>query len=176
MIETCKCVIIVNFNTTFRQMLQKKSTFLSIPTTLVMLALLLLMHLHTSCTKTQYPAQPKSPHIEFGHGGGFAGIEYRYTLLNDGRIFKQENQPVFLFKLPHGQSKQLFENILEIYHKDNSLNDPGNTYQFITYHDKVQSKRWVWNSSNQATFDAHLSINHSILMNFIHENEHSDNQ
>lgn len=121
----------------------------------------------SGCTKqSQFPVSEPTTALEFGHGGGFAGIEYRFVLLPDGRLFKQGDPNTFIKKVSSNTTTQLFQNIRSIASTTFVLNDPGNTYEYINFHDGESKARFVWNSDIQSTLGSNLELNHSILMNY----------
>ena len=132
-----------------------------------------------SCSdKTLFPAQSMGKTVQFGHGGGFAGIEYRYVLLSDGRLFSKSTKKeyVFMKKIPKRTAVQLSSNIDALASSILAVNDPGNTYQFLELHGDEKKARWVWNSSNRTNLDSELQINYSLLMRYTSSTERTSNQ
>ena len=165
-LETRKILISDKFNTTFRQMFRIPTLNLSIFTTLGLSIAFLVAISTQSCSSKTYPEQEVKEKIEFGHGGGFAGKEHRFVLLNDGRLFSITSDKTFISRLPSVTSDQLFTNLANLNKNIPDINEPGNTYSFIQFQEGENNARWVWNSSNQATLDSQLNILHSILMKF----------
>jgi hypothetical protein len=129
--------------------------------------LLIFTFLTSTCTrKHSFPHQTPQHAVEFGHGGGFAGIEHRYILLPNGQLFSKtaEGQFRFIRKVPKRMNTQLFANIEKLASSIIVSNNPGNTYQFLAWTLDEKKARWVWNSSNRTKLDSDLLINYDIFM------------
>ena len=163
MLETRNSSISVNFNRIFRFKSSLEAAYRLFSTIfLVIMTLFLVM----SCsTRSSYPAKKPNKSIEFGHGGGFAGKEYRYELLPDGRLFqKQSESYTFIAKIPSKTTSQLIANVDRLANQMLVIDEPGNTYQFLQCNQDEKKARWVWNSANQTNLGSLLVINHEILM------------
>ena len=101
---------------------------------LISLALVATASLFLFCKHTRYSASdlPKEQ-IRFGKGGGFAGIEHAYTLLENGQLFQ---------RLPDGSLSELkdtkkraakgyFKTVETLNLSNMDFMFPGNTYSFI---------------------------------------------
>ncbi len=121
-----------------------------------------------------FPEKPDQ-FIAFGHGGGFVGKEYRYTLFPDGRLFSRSDSTQFLSRVPTKTTTQIFSNIRKLASGMKVVNDPGNTYGFVQWQEKEKNARWVWNSSNRANLGSELQINHAILMKLASDAEQKKN-
>ncbi len=126
-----------------------------------------LVLLTVTCCSSKISPSHAPTRIEFGHGGGFAGIEYRYTLLPDGRLFESKSENVFLKRIDLRIAKQLFNNIESISTSMLAINEPGNTYSYLLYVDGENKARYVWNSDNRSTLRTNLQINHNVLIALI---------
>ncbi len=88
-----------------------------------------------ACKTTKYtPEKFPVRQIIFGDGGGFAGIETSYTLLENGQIFKQvgvEGSYTELKPIKPKAAKELFDkvNSLQLFKLD--IDQPGNMYYFL---------------------------------------------
>ena len=88
-----------------------------------------------ACKVTKYtPDKLPIRQIVFGGGGGFAGIETSYTLLENGQIFKQvgmEGSFAELKPIKPKAAKALFDkvNSLQLFKLD--IDKPGNMYYFL---------------------------------------------
>ena len=97
--------------------------------------LLLSALLFPFCKATKYTPDKLPAHqLIFGDGGGFAGIETSYTLLDNGQVFKQTGMSGAFQELKpihRKQAKAFFEkaNALHLYKLD--IDKPGNLYYFI---------------------------------------------
>jgi|GEM_PF-5620462 len=119
-------------------------------------------------SRTVYPETTPSTLIEFGHGGGFAGIEYRYELLEDGRIFSFVNdQHTFLDRIPKKTADQLFANIDKLAKSALVVDKPGNTYGYIKWTDDATKARFIWDSADRSLNQTEFKINHGIMMQFV---------
>lgn len=88
-----------------------------------------------ACKTTKYtPDKLPIRQIVFGDGGGFAGIETTYTLLENGQIFKQvgiNGSFTELKPIKPKAAKVLFDkvNSLQLFKLD--IDKPGNLYYFL---------------------------------------------
>lgn len=108
----------------------------------------------------------KGAKIEFGGGGGFAGIGQSFVLLENGQLFQLaiDGKETFLVALKGAALKQLFSNSRRISHLE-SFNKPGNTYKFIHVIDsKKNTKKFTW--GDQFSAPKELVIFHQILSKY----------
>ncbi len=99
-------------------------------------------------------AQKKIDHyskdiIFFGKGGGIAGTETTYALLENGDLYKKAgitSKYVLVKSLTKEETKQTFKNLEFLGINTMQLNDPGNTYNFIQFKDKSHP-RIVWSGN-----------------------------
>lgn len=146
---------------------------------LIKLGLIALSFMCISCSHLQKVHDTtKTPIIVFGHGGGFAGIEHRFLLYSDGRIFKNDlnGNMHFVIKVPKRTYDQLQSNIHQMAESMLVINDPGNTYQFLEWLEEEKKAKWLWNSSNRTNLDSDLKINHGILMHYASRAETASSQ
>ena len=84
----------------------------------------------------------------FGKGGGFAGIETRYILLDDSRLYIQpgiKSGFQYIGKVDRKLTKQMFHNYQNLGLEQMDLNEPGNMYYFIEKRQGQQvNKKLVW--------------------------------
>ena len=100
-----------------------------------------------SACKTYSPDQLPESQLRFGNGGGFAGIETTYTLLENGQLFKSSSVDTVqqeLNKTKIKNAKQVFEQMTALQLDSIDLNSPGNVYQFVEKKVGTQSHRVVW--------------------------------
>ncbi|MBI1227840.1 MAG: hypothetical protein GC192_21585 [Bacteroidetes bacterium] len=89
----------------------------------------------SACKTTKYtPDKFPIRQIVFGGGGGFAGIETSYTLLENGQLFKQvgvDGSYTELKSIKPKEAKVLFDkvNSLQLFKLD--IDKPGNMYYFL---------------------------------------------
>lgn len=108
--------------------------------------------------------------IYFGNGGGFAGMEFTYALLENGDLYKKksvEDKFSFITRLSADATKQIFSNYEFLGIPAMQLNEPGNTYFFIEFSNPSEKHKLVW--SGQAAPD-HLKLFYSILVHYIKAN------
>ncbi|MCE7043938.1 hypothetical protein [Dyadobacter sp. CY312] len=115
---------------------------------------LLLAVIHQSCI-TRKPVDPlhyTGNTVILGHGGGFAGTEEEYRLLENGQLYHRAllNEP---FKLLKSKTKKRsgkwiaeFDSLSQIH---TSFNVPGNTYKFVVFKKDTLENRVVWSSQNR---------------------------
>lgn len=119
-----------------------------------LLALFVLLALANQCKPSRYTADNlPDEHLRFGNGGGFAGIETTYTLLENGQLFKSTMgtpEVVALKNCPRKTAKQLFETAESLGLEKLDFAHPGNTYSFIEYTDDGKTNRITWGSRGQS--------------------------
>lgn len=125
--------------------------------TLVLLSLSITFY----CCKSYTPDQLPEKQLVFGNGGGFAGIETAYTLLENGQLFKHNSHdsiPKELTKLGRKTAQQFFTALNDMAFDTISLNDPGNIYQFIQLQEEGKTHKVTWNAANEAADSTQLQI------------------
>ncbi len=104
--------------------------------------------LFDQCKPTRYsPSELPEEYLRFGDGGGFAGIETTYTLLENGQLFKHKSKGGDTLELP-GVKPHLAKKAIE---KAESLGlltldfmYPSNIYTFIEFTDDGKTNRIAW--------------------------------
>lgn len=115
----------------------------------VFASLLLLL---PACKVTKYtPEKLPVRQLVFGDGGGFAGIETSYTLLENGQIFKQvgvEGSFEELKSIKPKAAKALFDkvNSLQLFKLD--IDKPGNLYYFLRQVTDNLDSRVTWGAGD----------------------------
>ncbi len=106
-----------------------------------------------SC-KTTYDTPedfPKSQ-IIVGNGGGFAGKEQIYTLLENGQMFHyngiKETQSK-MESLDKAVTKELFSSSKQADLKNIQCNDPGNMYYFVILKKGDNAQKFTWGGTKQ---------------------------
>ena len=114
------------------------------------------------------PIQYESSKITFGQGGGFAGIENSYVLLDNGMLFQLTEMGesyIKLDKLAKNEVAQIFHTYKLFNFGQLKVNDPGNKYYFIEFSgEEDQNNKIVWGNGN---IDDNVKLLHRILMNTI---------
>jgi len=106
----------------------------------------------TQCKVVKYtPDKLPTKQIIFGEGGGFAGVESSYTLLENGQIFKQvgtESTYKELKSIKPKTAKGIYEkvNSLQLYKMD--IERPGNLYYFLQEVNEAIDSRVTWGSGD----------------------------
>ncbi len=106
----------------------------------------------TQCKVVKYtPDKLPTKQILFGDGGGFAGIETSFTLLENGQIFKQvgtENSYKELKAINRKEAKVFFEKVasLQLYKMD--IEKPGNLYYFLQEVNETIDSRVTWGAGD----------------------------
>lgn len=111
-----------------------------------LLAVLLLIL--TACNSSRsMPGDHKGSMVIFGEGGGFAGRETGYAILDNNEVFEMDHQRNYSrFKeLDGNTTDQIFENIQLLRLAERPFMEPGNTYYFIEIHEKGEVTRLSWN-------------------------------
>lgn len=132
------------------------------------LLLFLIATILCACSSTKInPTSYTKDKILFGSGGGFAGIEKTYTLLDNGLVFEMSEMNKAYKKvktIKSNQSIQIFKNYKFLNFELLELNRPGNTYKFMEFTVNGKTNRIVWSDKNDSK-DANTM--HAILMNTI---------
>jgi hypothetical protein len=108
--------------------------------------------------------------LYFGKGGGFAGMEFTYALLESGDIYQKKNVEdkfTFITRLSADDTKQIFTNYEFLGIPAMQLNEPGNTYSFIEFSNSSEKHKLIWNG--QAAPD-NLKLFYSILVHYVKAN------
>ena len=116
----------------------------------------------TQCKVAKYSAD-KLPvrQVVFGDGGGFAGIETTYTLLENGQLFKKvgtDGAYQELKSIKPKQAKELFTkvNSLQLFKLD--MEKPGNLYYFLRQVTDHLDSRVTWGSGDFVPPQAVVSV------------------
>ena len=119
-----------------------------------------------SCTKkVTNPLQYEKPKVTFGNGGGFAGVETSYMMLDNGKIFKMTEMGqsfTHLGQIDRNKVSQFFETFKLFTFDKMVLNDPGNMYKYIEIDNNGMTNRLTWGNSS---VDKNLTVLYQILMN-----------
>lgn len=108
--------------------------------------------LFARCKVTKYtPDKLPERQLIFGDGGGFAGIETSFTLLENGQIFKQvglggnyeELKPI-----KRNEAKQIYEkaSTLQLFKLD--IDKPGNLYYFLREINEQIDSKVTWGAGD----------------------------
>lgn len=95
--------------------------------------------------------------LYFGSGGGYAATFTEYMLLENGQLFKRENQKsefIPLSKVKRSDAKDLFTNWTTQKMEEEDFQHPGNLYRFVRMENGQEKHRLSWGSSNHRTPDA----------------------
>ncbi len=86
--------------------------------------------------------------IVFGTGGGFAGMEKEYIMLQDGRILSRDTSAVLLkivARISKTKAKECFDKCASLNVAKHQFNHPDNVYSFLLVKDgKNPENRIVW--------------------------------
>jgi hypothetical protein len=127
---------------------------------LPLLALTLLMV--TACKVTKYsPEKLPVRQVVFGDGGGFAGIQTSYTLLENGQLFKQmgvEGTMTELKSIKSKEAKALFDkvNSLQLFKLD--IEKPGNMYYYLRQVTDHLDSRVTWGAGDYMPPEALVTV------------------
>jgi hypothetical protein len=114
------------------------------------LAFSLLLFSHCKITKYT-PDKLPSKYMIIGDGGGFAGIETSYTLLENGQVFRKVGSGgnyEELKAIKVKDAKALFEKLssLQLYKLD--IEKPGNLYYFVRDVNTNTDSRVTWGAGD----------------------------
>ncbi len=113
--------------------------------------ILAVLALSSQCKHPKYTADTlPDEYLRFGDGGGFAGTETTYTLLENGQIFKATTtapQAVELKSIKSKTADALIESAEDLGLLQLDFAYPGNIYKFIELKDDGQLRRITWGDS-----------------------------
>ncbi len=114
---------------------------------LIAISLLATATLSWFCKHPKY-AVGKFPdeQLRWGTGGGFAGRENSFILLENGQIFKTggNDQMTELEKTKAGKAKKLFELAEKLELAKRDFQHPSNIYSFVEYQEGDMVQRITW--------------------------------
>ncbi len=114
------------------------------------------------CKSTKIgPEQYKKSQLVFGSGGGFAGTYNEYILLDNGRLFKRNEDRKTVTELKtvkKSLTEQVFNNIHTFKLDTYKHNEPQNLYYFIKYKTPKDSNNIVWSGKPENEIGAANSI------------------
>ena len=108
--------------------------------------------LFSYCKVVKYtPDKLPARQLIFGDGGGFAGIETSYTLLDNGQIFKQvgtNGNYQELKSMNRKKAKELFgkAKTLQLFNLD--IDKPGNLYYFVREISEQLDSKVTWGTGD----------------------------
>jgi hypothetical protein len=104
------------------------------------------------CKVAKYtPDKLPARQLIIGNGGGFAGIETSYTLLENGQVFKKTGAGGAYEELTpvrRKDAKSLFEKLRSIQLYKLDIDKPGNLYYFIQEINETIDSRAVWGAGD----------------------------
>lgn len=127
----------------------------------------------SSCSpKITNPLEYEGERISFGDGGGFAGIEHRYLILDNGQLY-QHNRASESFARLRSADKNTIVQAFETYKMLNftsiQINSPGNLYYFLDYQSEEGDRhRMVWGNEE---VDDRVKILYRILSQVVKESK-----
>ncbi|MGB7393032.1 MAG: hypothetical protein WA913_01430 [Pricia sp.] len=103
------------------------------------------------CKSQRYSAQElPDEQILFGKGGGMAGAEDTYILLENGQLFHQNSlsgTTEELESVPEKRAQEFFGEADQINLSQMAFDRPGNFYHFLGKVDGESKNRMVWDAS-----------------------------
>ncbi len=127
-----------------------------------------------NCTVTKPDIDsPEQALLSIGDGGGIAGIETQYYVLQNGHVYSRSTLDTTLIRLPSldrnlvSQCYTNYRTLLTDYHYD----QPANTYRFISWQEDGEENRIVWSAEDQEVHSVCKNI-YQILYNSIKTNDH----
>ncbi len=116
----------------------------------------------SGCKMTKYTSDKFPDHqLIFGKGGGFAGVETSFILLENGQIFRQvgtEGSYEELKPIRKKEAKAFFSKLssLQLYKLD--IEKPGNLYYFLQEITSSLDSRVTWGSGDYLPPQALMSL------------------
>jgi hypothetical protein len=112
-----------------------------------------------ACRTKKYAFQDRpATSIAIGNGGGFAGTEHRYILIESGQVFAGKSGSANFTELKSISSstaQQFLKTARENLLGNVTLNELGNTYMYMEYIDGKETRRIAW--SGQVKMNPALS-------------------
>jgi len=90
----------------------------------------------TGCKTTKYSlTNPPDKTISFGDGGGFAGLETGFTLLENGQLFKHNvpGDTIELESIKKKEAEKYYEKFNGLRLTQLDIEKPGNLYYFMRF-------------------------------------------
>ena len=118
--------------------------------------LLTIAILNSCSSQKNLKKNSETKQIVFGNGGGFTGIESKYTLKNNGEFFKTnplKNEELSLKSISKRSCNTIFDNADALQLHDIDFNHPGNIYYFIEVANSTYTNRIVWGDINHKVPD-----------------------
>jgi hypothetical protein len=129
---------------------------------IIALSLLSIATLLVFCKHTKYTTNtlPKAQ-IRYGKGGGFTGMEQRYTLLNNGQLF--EGDKTELDSAKRRIAKACFKTAEKLGLAKLAYTNPGNTYSFIEVPSGDGFNRITWGGQGTAVDAAIIKLHEQLM-------------
>lgn len=128
--------------------------------------------LGSQCKNARYtPESLPEDRLLFGEGGGFAGIETTYTLLENGQLFKFDSKapgPMEVAGTKKRAANKLFEKAESLGLLTLDFKHPGNMYRFIEFQDDGKKSRVVWGEKDHPV-DPNIAELYEQLMQIVNE-------
>lgn len=105
----------------------------------------------TSCKTTKYSlTNPPENTISFGDGGGFAGLETGFTLLENGQLFRHNvpGDTTELQPIKKKEAKNFYEKFKGLRLQQLDIEQPGNMYYFIKFTNADISHGITWGAAD----------------------------
>ncbi|MEN0049838.1 MAG: hypothetical protein AAF806_22445 [Bacteroidota bacterium] len=117
-----------------------------------------------SCKTYQFNNFPEEQ-IIFGNGGGVTGVTVNYILLENGQLFKTnawQKDTTELTKIKASAAKKYFKQLTDLDWEKIDVNEPGNTYHFLSYKTLNNTYRATWGATGYEPPEAIKSIYQSL--------------
>ncbi|HPK09467.1 MAG TPA: hypothetical protein PK147_09520 [Saprospiraceae bacterium] len=117
-----------------------------------MLSVVILSNFYGCKSKIVLPSQYVGDYFYIGSGGGFAGLEKTFAVLDNGNVFEKQGDNEFklLGTMEETTNKQIFIALENSGLANIKENNPGNTYKFIEFNvKKLSTNRIVWTDKNK---------------------------
>lgn len=121
-------------------------------TVIFLLSLLATAFLFFACKHPKYaPGNFPTRQLHWGSGGGYAGKETSYTLLDNGQIFVRQKGGALseTGKTKSKKAKELYEMIETLELRKMNFQHPGNTYNFIEVSNGDSVHRISWGEKDK---------------------------
>ena len=128
--------------------------------------------LGAQCKSTRYtPENLPDDRLLFGEGGGFAGLETTYLLLENGQIFRSDSKApawVEMSQIRKKTANDLFESAESLGLLTLAFKHPGTVYQFIEFQDDGKTNRVTWGDKGQSV-TPQIAVLYQQLMQTVQE-------
>lgn len=105
-----------------------------------------------SCATQKQAKNPTTSFIEikFGSSGGFSGMTNEYLIKQDGKVYKNTSDSLYLInQIGNSEIESIEKQIVELNFEKLELNEKGNMTYFIELQTSTYKNRIIWSDQTQ---------------------------